>query len=235
MTDFLDTCREIIAKLKWETGLIPTEIFEWSATRRLVAQAQTALKMAGFDPGPIDGFFGPQTDAASEEWRCSVCGLPEHEEFGKESDAQRIFGAPGNPKCTAGKVIPPWSMYLAWDIGTPIRKISCHEKVADSAQAVFNKIAEIYSLSEIHDLGLHLFGGCYNLRTKRGGSSYSMHAYGIAMDFDPLRNRLNWNSSKARLGQPDAKAFWDAWEMEGWVSLGREKNYDWMHVQGPGL
>jgi hypothetical protein len=69
----------------------------------------------------------------------------------------------------------------------------------------------------------------------RGGNSYSMHSWGIAIDFDPERNRLNWNSGEARLAKPDCIPFWQAWEAEGWVSLGRTRDFDWMHVQAARL
>jgi hypothetical protein len=62
-----------------------------------------------------------------------------------------------------------------------------------------------------------------------------MHSWGIAIDFDPMRNQLKWGRDKARLAKPDAKKFWQAWERQGWVSLGRRKNYDWMHVQAAEL
>jgi hypothetical protein len=126
-------------------------------------------------------------------------------------------------------------MMLAWDPRTPVRRISCHKLVAPSAQRVFDQVAKIYTPTEIKDLGLHMYGGCYNLRQMRGGAAWSMHAFAIALDFDPARNRLHWGRDRARLARDDAKPFWDAWEAEGWTSLGRARNYDWMHIQAPGL
>jgi hypothetical protein len=58
-----------------------------------------------------------------------------------------------------------------------------------------------------------------------------MHAWSIAIDFDPARNQLSWSHTRARLAKPDAVKFWEFWESEGWVSLGRAKDYDWMHIQ----
>jgi len=57
------------------------------------------------------------------------------------------------------------------------------------------------------------------------------HAYGAAFDFDPLRNGLKVKAPMARLSHQDAIPFWEIWEAEGWVSLGRARNFDYMHVQ----
>uniref|UniRef100_UPI003D0E5962 M15 family metallopeptidase n=1 Tax=Roseibium sp. TaxID=1936156 RepID=UPI003D0E5962 len=133
------------------------------------------------------------------------------------------------------RVSVPWDMRLAWDKDVPVRSITLHEKVAGSAKRVFTKIRGLYSDREIKALGLDLFGGSLNVRRMRGGNRYSMHAWGIAIDFDPERNRLHWKRPQARLSHDDAIPFWLAWEAEGWVSLGRVRNFDWMHVQAARL
>lgn len=200
------------------------EAGEWPPERRTIAAAQLLLERAGFDPGPVDGFYGSRTDAAFDAWRGEQ--VPAR---GLDTAAQ--FGPAGSAACTAGVVQVPWRMVLAWDHAQVVTSFRCHELVAASAQRAFDRIAAAHSLVQIRDLGLHLFGGCFNHRVKRGGSSLSTHAYGIAIDFDPARNRLRWGADKARLAQPDAARFWDIWEDEGWTSLGREKDFDWMHVQ----
>jgi len=83
----------------------------------------------------------------------------------------------------------------------------------------------------VRQLGLDLYGGGYALRDKRGGSTPATHAWGIAFDFDPGHNQLKWSDARARFARPDYAAWWQCWEAEGWVSLGRTRNYDWMHVQ----
>lgn len=124
-----------------------------------------------------------------------------------------------------------YDMWLAWDKRVKVRYISLHKKIADSAYEALSKIKEEFTAGERDALGLDLFGGSLNIRKMRGGNNWSVHAWGAAIDFDPVRNQLHWNSSRARLGKPDAEAFWRIWEEAGWTSLGRARNYDWMHVQ----
>jgi hypothetical protein len=84
---------------------------------------------------------------------------------------------------------------------------------------------------DISKLNLDLFGGCVNVRRMRGGSAWSIHSWGAAIDVDPDNNQLKWGKDKAEFAKKEYNAFWDIVEDEGWVSLGRVKNYDWMHYQ----
>lgn len=150
----------------------------------------------------------------------------------RQADCMSFYGPVGQNQ-TAIEI--PFDMVLAWDKGARVRKMTLHSKVAPSALRVLQRVAGLYSAKEREALGLHLFGGSLNVRRMRGGSSYSMHSWGIAIDFDPERNQLNWGKDKARLAQPDALPFWAQWESEGWLSLGRARNFDWMHVQAARL
>lgn len=128
----------------------------------------------------------------------------------------------------------PYNMYLAWN-GDKVSRMSVHSKVAASVSRILTKVAGIYSESERRTLGLDQFGGALNVRKMRGGTSWSMHSWGIALDFDPSRNGLNVKAPQARLSHADALPFWKTWEDEGWLSLGRARNFDWMHVQAARL
>ena len=69
----------------------------------------------------------------------------------------------------------------------------------------------------------------------RGGSAWSIHSWGAAVDLDPDNNQLRWGKNKASFAKPAYENFWKIVENEGWVSLGRERNYDWMHFQAAKL
>lgn len=125
----------------------------------------------------------------------------------------------------------PYPMYLNWATATKVTKISCHKLVADKLTAIFKEILATYGLAKIKELQLDDFGGCFNYRPMRGGTSMSLHSWGVAIDLDPDRNLLKETAKTARFARPEYKAFIDIFYKHGFESLGREKNYDWMHFQ----
>jgi len=102
-------------------------------------------------------------------------------------------------------------------------------------ESVLEDVLKHYGLEEIKRLKLDVWGGCYNDRPIRGGSKPSMHSWGIAMDYDPANNKLRWGKDKATFAQPEYLEWWKIWERHGWISLGRQRNFDWMHVQAASL
>jgi hypothetical protein len=150
----------------------------------------------------------------------------------RQRECASFYGKPGTGHMMLDL---PYPMKLAWDQHVIVKRITIHKKCAGSALKVLEKTKAHYGMEKIKDLGLDLFGGCYNNRPMRGGTALSMHAYACAIDFDPSRNFLRWNHNKARLAKPDADAFFEFWEEEGWTSLGRAKDFDWMHVQAARL
>lgn len=141
------------------------------------------------------------------------------------------FGKP-NEKGTYLKTINlPYSMRIAWDVNTKVQKMRCHKDVADAFLAVFNDILEAYGLERIVELGIDLYGGCFSFRKMRGGTSWSKHSWGIAIDLDPARNKLKETSKTARFAREEYQEMIDIFYKHGFISLGREKNYDWMHFE----
>jgi hypothetical protein len=125
----------------------------------------------------------------------------------------------------------PYPMRLAWDTGTTVSRIRCHRLIKDQLSAVFNDLLAHYGLAEIKRLGIDLFGGCFAFRKMRGGNDYSRHSWAIAIDLDPARNSLKATSRTAQFAKPAYKPMIDIFYKHGFVSLGREKNYDWMHFE----
>jgi hypothetical protein len=148
-----------------------------------------------------------------------------------QRDVWKYYGRVGENQVL---VTPPYPFTL-YDDGKPVKRISLHKKVAPSALRVLERVREEYGLEAIKELHLDRYFGSLNVRKMRGGRSYSMHSWGIAIDFDANRNQLRWGRDRAAFAKPAYNAWWKAWEDEGWVSLGRKSNYDWMHVQAARL
>jgi hypothetical protein len=229
---------------------MPEDWQDWPNSRVMTGAVQAILLSDGINPGPVDGYYGHLTADAVDTYRDRltenpmVFNRPDEDEpqskptktdWPNSSGLVKYFGEPGGNACTAGVIKLPFAMKLAWDLRTSVSTIKCHERVAVSGQKVFDKIAEAYDQPMIEMLGLNLFGGCFNHRLKRGGTTLSVHSFGAAIDFDPLRNGLRWGKDRAFLARPEAEEFWRIWESEKWVSLGRTRNFDWMHVQAVNL
>ncbi len=226
----------------------------WSAARRLVAAAQLFCMQDGIEVGEIDGLNGPQTRHAFEIYAARKRGIEGVESWRDaeqkfvpaasaradlwprqtQREMEKFFGPVGANQATL--VLPrDYPLKIAWDRARRVTRITCHEKIHDAAKRVLERALDHYGAAQIAGLGLDLFGGCLNVRRMRGGSAWSMHAWGAAFDFDPERNQLAWNRSRARFARPEYERWWALWEDEGFVSLGRARDFDWMHVQAARL
>jgi hypothetical protein len=229
---------------------------DWPAARRSVAAGQIFCLLDGIEVGAIDGLLGPQTRHAFElyaarkrgiegvdNWRDLEAAVPDPSASSSpprpwphqsQAEMEKFFGPAGANQTTLA--LPDgYPMRVAWDLPKPVTRFACHEKIHDAARRVLVRVFDHYGPARIKGLGLDLFGGCLNVRRMRGGSAWSMHAWGAAIDFDPERNQLKWNSSRARFARPEYEKWWQLWEAEGFVSLGRARDFDWMHVQAARL
>jgi len=141
------------------------------------------------------------------------------------------YGKPNQSGTYLVTIKLPYPMRLAWDKDTKVTTIRCHKLIADKFLKVFEDILKEYGLEKIQELGIDLFGGCFNFRAMRGGSDYSRHSWGIALDLDPERNQLKETARTARFARPEYKQMIDIFYKHGFISLGKEKNYDWMHFE----
>jgi hypothetical protein len=138
------------------------------------------------------------------------------------------YGAP-NPEGTYLVTIDlPYPM--VYD-GKPVKRMRCHKLIAPKFLAIFNDILAHYGLEEIKKLGIDRFGGCFNYRVMRGGTELSRHSWGGAIDLDPARNTLKETSKTARFARAEYKPMIDIFYKHDFISLGREKNFDWMHFE----
>jgi hypothetical protein len=141
------------------------------------------------------------------------------------------YGKPNSEGTYLVRIKLPYPMRLSWDKYEVVNHMQCHKLVANNFLAVFNDLLELYGLEKIQELGIDLFGGCFNFRKMRGGSDYSRHSWGVAIDLDPDRNMLKETAKTARFARPEYKPMINIFYKHGFESLGVEEDRDWMHFQ----
>lgn len=221
---------------------------DWALARRLIAAAQCIYADAGLYSGAIDGLEGELTRYAEEVWMAHKVGAKSAAEtlrsgeaagpqpvateqsakWPRQRDVASFFGEPG---ANIVQATMPFALRIAWEPTQRVTKISCNKKCVEAFQHVWERTLAHYGEDELRRLRLDMYGGCFNKRKMRGGTSWSIHSYGAAWDVDPDRNQLKWGRDKAELDGDEYAAFWAIVRQEGGISLGKTHNYDWMHFQ----
>lgn len=161
----------------------------------------------------------PKPDAAS---MCAFYGNPDTDHNGVVDPAWERANIVG--------IVPPYRMVLAWAPAQPVKTIRIHRKCADSLARILAAIAAHYGSQEaIEKARLHLYGGAFNFRLKRGGSTLSNHSWGSAIDLDPERNAFGkkWKAGAGMMPEAVVQIF----AAEGWGWGGPWKVGDSMHFE----
>jgi hypothetical protein len=219
-----------------------------------VKQWQLFLQSAGYKIPYVDGAFGPATERETLKFQAKnglkpdgVVGpktwafvttvsdnTPLSQRWPKQDYTSMVnFYGPVGENQTQLDV--PYKLKLAWAPSTTLTKVTCHQKVAKSLYTILENTLKTYGEKEISKLRLDVFGGILNVRKMRGGSSWSIHSWGAAIDLDPDNNQLRWGKDKASFAKPIYNDFWKIVEAEGWVSLLKERNMDAMPIQAARL
>jgi hypothetical protein len=136
-----------------------------------------------------------------------------------DAEVLALYGTPGNSG-NFTQILAPFPLIIAWDKTIQVQKLTCHKKIATPLSNVLADLLATYGKQKIHDLGIDLFGGLYNLRKMA-----------IAIDLDPDRNQLREDHSTARFARPEYKPMIDIFYKHGFIGYGPEKDYDWMHFE----
>lgn len=210
--------------------------------RWLALTLQHAANLSDLVPHKIleDGWYGPATEDAAYRMMGHTFVRPDEPAVPSDdvvrprcwypSDRQMIakYGQPGS-----GQVVHalPFPMVLAWDLRTTVRRASMHRLFVGPYTGALEEVRDIYGIEKIKELHIDRFGGILNVRKKRGGSTWSAHAWGTAADHDPDRNRLAWKKNRAAFARPEYAPMRLAFQRAGLMSLGECADIDWMHWQ----
>jgi len=129
------------------------------------------------------------------------------------------------------KIDLPYPMVLSWDKSVSVKSIKCHKLVAEQFKAIFAEILQVYGYDKVKELNIDVYGGCFNFRKMRGGSDWSRHSWGVAIDLSPEKNALKTRFAYSQFAKPEYAQLHAIFEKNGFENLGKVKGYDAMHWQ----
>ena len=98
--------------------------------------------------------------------------------------------------------------------------------------ATYQELLAHYGYEKLVELGIDLYGGCFNYRFMRGSTTrLSTHSWAISVDHDPDRNLLHERANTARFARPEYKPMMQIWYNNGFENQGVELGFDYMHFQ----
>jgi len=217
--------------------------------RQWVAAAQACLNHLGYEAGAADGYDGHNTREAysalifaringkreivkrvKRETIIAPRGVPH------QNDAGAYYGDPVTqvPQRLVTATLP-FYMRIDYNRKQQTNKVTLHELAAPSFVAGYTEVWKFYGEDAFRDLGLDLNAGGYNKRKMRGGTSWSMHAYGCAWDNNATPNGLRTRCPDALFCKPVYKDYFDIMESHEWLSALRMWGADAMHLQRASL
>lgn len=113
----------------------------------------------------------------------------------------KLYGDPSVRK-NEGKYMVLWDVPTELEIGVIPKRLYCHKLMVEPLSKAFKNLIDRGFVKE-----LKTFDGCFNVRNKRGLSSWSIHAWGLAIDVNASWNQLGKTPS---LSKGFVKCFTDA-------------------------
>jgi hypothetical protein len=143
-----------------------------------------------------------------------------------------ISGKPSeNGSPYLAKLILPYSKILAWAKSISVKSNRCHKLIIKKLAIVFAAILSYYVKEGIRNLGIDLYLGCLHYRKMRIGNEWNYHTLGFAIALDPKKNKLSESSRSVRCTPRKYEPMIDIPYRKVLLSLGVEKNYDWMYFE----
>jgi hypothetical protein len=164
-----------------------------------------------------DGFWGPKSIATAQKHLRRLMDAAPYAPKPNTRDLTLFYGQAGDESNLVNLPVQG----VKYD-GRPVKTIRCNTKCAESLSSILLELADAAPWL------LERYDGCFNFRQMRGGSSWSLHAYGSAIDFDASNNG-NHTHWPAKATMPFAVM--EIFARHGWLSAGAFWGRDAMHFQ----
>jgi len=213
--------------------------------RRRAAVAQACLNQLGHDAGIVDGWIGVNTTEALNAFlfkastgedevidRTPAANFTPSGNIPRQSQVDAVYGTPGAQIESRLMMIRlPFKLRIDWNLRQRTNKIRVHRDCAPGLEVALIAVHAHYGPDEMARLGIDRYAGAYNHRKMRGGSRWSMHAYGCAIDFYAEPNGLRMACPQALFCRPEYQPFLDIMEQHEWLPALRLWGKDAMHFQ----
>lgn len=114
--------------------------------------------------------------------------------------SNECFKKYGAPELEKSMVL--WDVPTELEIGVIPKRIYCNKDMVKPLEQAFRNLIKTGFVRE-----LKTFDGCFNIRNKKAGTTYSLHSWGVAIDVNAA-----WNGygKKPTLSSGFVKCFTDA-------------------------
>lgn len=131
------------------------------------------------------------------------------------AQCQKKYGTPSS----SNPCMVMWDVPSILEIGVIPKKIFCNRDLVGPLSKAFQNLIHTGYVNE-----LKTWDGCFNVRKKRGGSTMSLHSWGVAVDMNAFSNCFG---CKPTLSAGFVKCFTDV----GFDWGGNWRKPDGMHFQ----
>ena len=213
--------------------------------RRKTACAQACLNELGHSAGLVDGWLGVNTIEALNAFlfvvtngreevvpRTPAANFTAPGSIPHQDDVDAVYGDPETE--VPGRLTTirlPFKLRIDFNMRQSTNKITVHRDCAATLEAAIIAVHAHYGMAEMDRLGINRYAGAYNKRKMRGGTQWSMHAYGCAIDFYAEPNGLRMACPEALFCGAEYKPFLDIMEQHEWLPALRLWGKDAMHFQ----
>lgn len=98
----------------------------------------------------------------------------------------QAFAKFGDPTLNEGKHMVMWDVPTDLEVGVIPKRLYCNRFLIEPLEKAFRNLIAAGLVSE-----LKTWDGCFNIRKKKGGSSPSLHSWGLAIDVNAAWNGYN--------------------------------------------
>ena len=183
--------------------------------KKQIIELQSYLKV---EP---DGFWGEKSIVAAQKHLRKLMASAPPSPKTDQASLTAAYGAAGDESNLVNLNVE--GLGVKYD-GKLVKTVRCNKVVAPSLLMIIKELATFQEGVDV----LAEYGGCYNNRPMRGGTTPSLHARGAAIDLAP---NTNANKQHWPISANMSFVVMEVFAKHGWLAAGAFWSRDAMHMQ----